>query len=147
MALGSAHTCAVLVGGDAKCWGSDSNGQLGDGDPFENRQRTPTTVVGLSGAIAISASFSRTCAALSGGGTAKCWGENTYGGLGDGTNTSRETPTSVSNLAGVSAITSAGHSCVLLTSGAAKCWGLNDEGELGDGTLVNRNTPVSVVGL
>ena len=32
IALGSYHSCAVLVGGDLKCWGYNRQGQLGTGD-------------------------------------------------------------------------------------------------------------------
>ena len=147
MSLGSAHTCAVLVGGTVKCWGSNSNGQLADGE-YENKQRTPVTAIGVSGATSVAAGFSRTCVTLSSGGTAKCWGENTYGGLGDGTNTSRDTPTSVVNLSGAGIVTlGTGPSCVRLDDGGAKCWGLNTMGQVGDGTTTNRNRPTAVLNL
>ncbi|MEZ5383794.1 MAG: S-layer homology domain-containing protein [Microthrixaceae bacterium] len=147
MALGGGHTCALLVGGTAKCWGSNSNGQLADGN-YENKQLTPVTAIGISGATTIAAGTTATCATLSAGGTAKCWGENTYGGLGDGTNISRDTPTSVAGLSGAGIVTlGSGQACVRLTTGGAKCWGLNHFGQLGDGTTINRNAPVAVTGL
>ena len=42
---GDFHTCAVLQNGTAKCWGSNSVGQLGDGTT--TTRLTPTTVTGL----------------------------------------------------------------------------------------------------
>ncbi len=31
IALGGLHSCALMTGGGIKCWGSNSNGQLGTG--------------------------------------------------------------------------------------------------------------------
>ena len=51
LAAGDYHTCAVLSGGVIKCWGYNSNGQLGTGDT--STRYSPTAVVGLgSGACA-----------------------------------------------------------------------------------------------
>jgi len=48
-------------------------------------------VSGLSGATQITAGDAHTCALLEGG-SAKCWGSNASGRLGDGTTTQRLTP-------------------------------------------------------
>ena len=89
--------------------------------------------------------------ALLGDGTVKCWGFNTSGQLGDGTQTQRLTPVTVAGLPGgktVSAIEGGfAYTCALFTDGTAACWGVNGNGVLGDGTAASRPTPAPVVGL
>jgi alpha-tubulin suppressor-like RCC1 family protein len=152
VSAGFRHVCAISIAGGIKCWGDNSVGQLGDGTV--NGQNVPVDVTGLTtGAVAVSASddsngFSHTCALTTQGGV-KCWGNNTYGQLGDGTTTTRSTPADVSNLtSGVVAISSGGfHSCALTAAGGVKCWGSNGWGQLGDGTQSLRLEPVDVIGL
>jgi len=81
-------------------------------------------------------------------GTARCWGSNEFGGVGDGTTTSRLSPTLVAGVTQARAIsTGEDHACALLANGGVVCWGWNFFGQLGDGTSTNRLVATPVVGL
>lgn len=87
------------------------------------------------------------CALLQGG-RVKCWGENGFGQVGNGSDQPATTAVEVPALgSGVSAI-AAGmyHSCAVL-NGGLRCWGVNSSGQLGDGSTTQRSTPVAVQGL
>jgi alpha-tubulin suppressor-like RCC1 family protein len=96
LTAGAGGTCAVLRNGDAYCWGSNANGQLGDGSRIHRAR--PVKVLGLEGAgrmVAYGEDFScATTRAL----RALCWGKNDQGQLGDGTDATRETPAPVLGL-------------------------------------------------
>jgi len=105
---GNLHSCALLAGGTAKCWGANPNGQVGNGSASPHPVTTPVAVQGLAGATAISAGGwgggysgadapGHSCALLPTG-TVKCWGLNAYGQLGDSTTTDRFVPTLVQGL-------------------------------------------------
>jgi alpha-tubulin suppressor-like RCC1 family protein len=142
------HACALLADGSLQCWGGNSWGQLGNGTLMD--QFTPVTVNLLRGRTqTVAAGTNFTCALNSGGGV-QCWGGNSVGQLGDGTDVGvRELPTDVVGLTrGVRSIAvGAGHTCALTEQGTVKCWGFNGWGQLGDGTTQNRSTPVDVMRL
>ena len=151
IAGGEAHTCARNSAGAVACWGSNSNGQLGNGEGGTNAYKnTPVAVLALTNAVAIATGNYHTCAVLSTG-EAKCWGKNDIGQLGDNSTTDRHTPVAVSALTDAVAIAAgAYHTCALLSTGGAKCWGFNNLGQLGNGEggpNTDKTTPVTVLAL
>jgi alpha-tubulin suppressor-like RCC1 family protein len=126
-----------------KCWGLNSDGQLGDGT--NAARSTPVAVLGVSGAAQVSTGDSFACALLSAG-TVKCWGYNGGGQLGDGTKVSRSTAILVPALSGVTQIaTGSTHTCVLMSGGGVKCWGNNNSGVLSDNSTNESLVPVDVI--
>jgi len=147
LAAGTWHTCALTIQGGVKCWGANTDGQLGEGSAL--KQLTPVEVAGVTtGVTAIASGAWYNCALLATG-SVKCWGSNYWGQLGRGDTTDSYTPTAISVLtSGVTAITTGyGHACALTSAGGVKCWGHNESGQLGDGTTDQHETPVDVSGL
>jgi len=149
IAAGDAHTCALISDGTVQCWGWNSYEQLGDGT--SNNSSSPVAVAGLSGrAIAIAAGYGQTCALLDNG-TVQCWGDDSFGELGNGAVTTVPAlgvtpPVTVGGLSGATAIFAGGfHTCALLVSGTAECWGHNSDGELGNGSSAQSDLPVAVL--
>jgi alpha-tubulin suppressor-like RCC1 family protein len=149
VSAGGNHTCAVTTSGGLKCWGYDSQGQLGNDAALTNKP-TPVDVLGLmSGVASVSAGGYHTCAVTTSGGL-KCWGYDFEGNLGnDAALTNKPTPVDVFGLTSGVASVAAGtqHTCAVTTSGGLKCWGNDAKGQLGnDAFLTDKSTPVDVLG-
>jgi len=153
VSAGTDHTCGILDGA-AYCWGDNTNGELGIGSTTDVTVPTAVLTTGvLSGKTVtdISAGMDdanggqHTCAVADGG--AYCWGLNTHGELGNGTNTQSTSPVRAGTISAVTSIvTGYMHSCAL-TGTKVYCWGDNSRGQLGDGSNNQRTSPVLVQGL
>ncbi|MCL2825403.1 MAG: RCC1 repeat-containing protein, partial [Polyangiaceae bacterium] len=91
----------------------------------------PETVLG-SGVAAIDCGGEHTCA-VGTSGALWCWGDNTYGQLGDTSVLTKRSPTIVPGFSQKAVAVSLGehHSCVITTQGTVWCWGRNHLGQLG----------------
>jgi len=152
---GDGHTCALLNGGDVRCWGYGGNGQLGYPDPAPPPGRVPNPpnigdneTPGSAGpvnlgagrtATAIAAGDYHTCAVLNGG-DVRCWGFGATGALGYGNADpigDDEAPGTVPVVKlgtgrTAKAITAGGrHTCALLDNDSVRCWGYGFFGQLG----------------
>ena len=133
IAAGLGHVCALLSSGTVECWGRNSNGQLGNGDTATPQYANPTPVAKLGGVVGISAGDSHTCAVLSDG-SVQCWGDNTYGELGQETFSTSPVanPVSVRGLGHATAVSAGNdYTCALIADGSVECWGIDDGGMLG----------------
>lgn len=114
-------TCVITRARGAACWGDPSlvgSGQLASASFFER----PRDVVGLTGVAALSAGTDSICALLLDG-TARCWGRNATGGLGDGTLERRVTPTPLCNARAIVQLAAGTESCAVFGGGSVRCWG------------------------
>src|SRR2546423_19226 len=142
---GNSHSCGVTVVGAAYCWGTNGNGQLGDGT-FQSRS-TPTPVIGAFIFSEVSAGGHHSCGITTTNRLNYCWGLNSDGQLGNGTFMSSPTPSLVFNgliLAHISA--GDAHTCGVTTINEAHCWGHNTDGRVGDGTTNASVVPMPVTG-
>ncbi len=147
LAAGDRHNCAATANGNVFCWGFNEDGQLGIGTT--ELSTLPVEVTSLYKEIAtVAAGMSHSCA-LTYDGHVKCWGDNTYGQLGDGSTSRRLTPVETAGLGGVVNRLGAGgeQTCAVFVDGSMKCWGNNQAGQLGDGTTFMRILPTPVTGL
>lgn len=161
VAAGFFHTCALMTDNTVSCWGRNQHGQLGD--HANQDQPGPVTVqtvsngqiTTLTNVTAIAAGGDHSCALAKGSGDVLgvyCWGDNTFGQIGDGSTADRNVArpvVSASMLQPIAIATGDFHSCAI-TGANVVCWGQNSldgqpfAGQLGDGTHQDSSVPVLV---
>ena len=155
VSVGDFHTCVIGDAHQVRCFGTNSNGELGYGNTEPIGDDEPALVAGdveVGGpVIQLAAGSGFTCALLEGG-AVRCWGTGSAR-LGHG-NTDAigddETPASAGDLdlGGPAIQIAAGsqHACAVLVGGALRCWGNGSHGALGYGNeddIGDDETPAS----
>ena len=143
---GMLTSCALLANGTVSCLGKNTHGAVGDGTTTD--RWTPVAVSGLSNVAALNSGGGYHHCAVMADTTVRCWGENTYGQLGDGTYTPRTIPTTVTGLSGVAQV-SVGerYTCARKSDGTVWCWGSNEQGQLASTSVVESTIPMQLNGL
>jgi alpha-tubulin suppressor-like RCC1 family protein len=131
VAGGSQHSLALLKDGTVRAWGTNKDGQVGDGTTIS--RKLPVPVVGVRNAVAIAAD-SGVSAALLADGTVMTWGSGSSG-LGRKTfvrDAPHPTPAVVDGVTGVRALACGSiHMVALTNTGTVISWGDNMIGEIG----------------
>ncbi|HMV65728.1 MAG TPA: MopE-related protein, partial [Myxococcota bacterium] len=155
IALGEGHACGLLDNGKIRCWGRNTNGEVGAGHAnnvgdssgeINNASLNPIIDLGVS-VVQVDAGKDFSCARRSDG-VVQCWGRNAAGSLGIGSTVDRgDNAGEMAALAPVALgagrtakdiAAGRDHVCALLDDGAVKCWGGNSYGQLGQGTTLTR---------
>ncbi len=162
IAAGRSHTCAVLRGGDVKCWGSNSKGQLGYG--FAGNAGDGTTgralpsqldVLALAAPVrSLRLSAEHSCARYEDR-RVRCWGTNERGQLGDGDTRQVagamgiDLATGIDVLLGLDRVVDVTvglqHTCASLQNGEIRCWGAGAAGATGYESVADEVSPLGAI--
>lgn len=131
---GTDFACGLDAEGLLYCWGSNANGQFGNGGTTSS----PVPVPAGGGLLftTVSAGGAHVCGIKAGGAMA-CWGSNSLGQLGIGSPTMGSAVLSPQAVPGVWREVSAGgeYTCAIDAEGFLQCWGCNCDGQLGIGSV------------
>lgn len=142
IAAGATHACAILSNGSVKCWGDNSNGQMGDGSTVN--KNAPIEIKSLPPVNSIVLGAGHTCA-LTQSNTVQCWGDGSRGQLGDGTSENRNAPTEIAGMIHIQSIHAGRrHTCIGLDSNALYCFGENGSSQQSDGSGAAHDKPSSI---
>lgn len=154
ISAGYTHACGIGNNGYAYCWGADTFGELGNDTGVTSDQTSPYLVNNPSGVTSwtvIAAGSYQTCG-IGNNNQAYCWGDDTYGQLGNGAGVTgnQAAPYLVTNPSGVTGWTkiSSGYAltCGVGDNNNAYCWGQDGSGQLGNGaTTGTQHSPSLVV--
>ncbi|MGZ9674710.1 Ig-like domain-containing protein [Flavobacterium sp. GNP001] len=133
-------TLALKTDGTLWAWGTNNDGQLGDGTFVQ--KNAPVQIGTDTNWSSIDTGESHSLA-IKTNGTLWAWGKNQYGELGDGTTVLKNVPTQIGTSTLWTSIRGgSGFSVGTQTGGLLLAWGVNSSGQLGNGTLTIQTTPL-----
>lgn len=137
--------CALNAAGDALCWASNSEGQVGVGQRSE--AETVKTVTGEHHFTSIARGPNHGCA-ITDAGALYCWGSNAYGQIAQPSETSQLTPKKVPSLTDVQSVAAGPrNTCIIDSNQHLYCWGSNAHGQLADQDTPQTITPQRIADL
>lgn len=144
LSAGLQSACAVNNGGVA-CWGLNTNGILGVTSGTLASSNVPIQVIAQGSNVQKVAVGGKHACALYANGDVKCWGQGTYGQLGNGSTTATVT-TPALIIAGVSKLVVARDTSYFKVGGDVWSTGRDQWGQLGNNaSLSNISTPVKII--
>ena len=157
----TSFSCAIASAGSnagkVYCWGTDTQGQVGNGinTSIVNLPTLATMPSGVTAFGSVSTNTNFSCAIASAGanaGNIYCWGVGTNGQIGNGASLTVNVPTLATMPSGVTAFgaisTNGSFSCALASAGESAgkvyCWGIGSLGKIGNGASATVNVPTLV---
>ena len=134
------HLCVVQENAEVRCWGEGAYGKLGYGNELSvGNWSTPADAGAVSVGLRVGSvgmGEFHTCAVAAESGVVRCWGLNSAGQLGYGSEEPAvgddETPASFGDvpLGGKAVQVQGGRfmTCALMETGRVRCWGINSDG-------------------
>jgi alpha-tubulin suppressor-like RCC1 family protein len=154
---GGTDVCVLVSGGGMSCWGSNSNGQIGNGtfvmgtiQDTPDPEPSPTMVPGISGAIQVATNGVASFAVLGGSGAnagaLMAWGNENYAGRGNSSGVYL-TPARIGGATQFTSISPWNPACAVTSTGTVMCWGINVNGQTGAPAGATLVDPTTVPGL
>ncbi len=160
---GGQHSCVLTGTGEAKCWGHNEDGELGDGTRAQRSYPVGVCESGsgqacpkLGGITQIAVGRDHTCAVLAST-EVRCWGDNQHGKVGigvvEGNYTLPQVVCATGSLAtndcvpltNVESIAlGIDHTCASLNTGELRCWGSNTTKQIGRAPIEDVANPTPV---
>lgn len=141
-------TCGIKFDSKLWCWGSDGNGQIGNGATTTTDQVSPVVV--NSDWVSIEGGTYNFCG-IKKDGKGYCWGLQSRGAVGNGVTAGNATSPAMLSIGAGGGIwkklaVGSSYACGILENDTAWCWGVDDQGQLGNGSGVtgDKTTPYAV---
>lgn len=147
LVLASGTSFATTSTGVVRAWGDNASGQLADGTTTQ-RSAPVTSQFSLGLGFLKVYAYADFSMAIRADGTVWAWGDNTWGQLGDGTTTNRNSAVQIASLTGARELTLGHRSAFAIKAdGTVWAWGDNAGGNLGDGTWTAQHSPIAIPAL